>query len=116
MTDQEIQAAVSHFRNLTLEERKEGKHREWFDCTFARWRASSKRPKTWVTKPSLVEMPAKHGLHSYTTFDQYDIMLVGLDPLAILLRGAVLNGQWREVQKAVKSRLDQEAPCTSPTP
>lgn len=105
MTDKEIRAAVSHFRNLTLEERKEGNHREWFDYTFARWRMNAKRPKTWVTRPHIVEIPAKHGLYSYATFNQYDIMLVGPDPLAVQLRGAVLNGQWREVQEAVECRL-----------
>lgn len=102
-TDEEVRAAVSHFRNLTLEERKGRQYRaEWYDYTFARWRCNGK-VQTWVTQPGRVSIPAKHGMSTYGYFDQNDVMLVGPEPLAQGLRKQLLSGHRRRVLDAVAS-------------
>jgi hypothetical protein len=105
MTENEVRAAVGHFQNLTLDERKHKLGGTWYDYTFARWRINARSPKVWVTMPHRVEIPAKHGLYSCNTFTQNDIMLVGPEPIAEALRKEVLHGNYALVCRAVQERF-----------
>ncbi len=106
-TTEEIRAAVGHFRNLTLAERKELRRGEWYDYTFARWRPNG-HVQTWVTRPGEVSIPAKHGLRWCARFDEQDAMLVGPEPIANGLRKQVLMDihQASRVRRAVTARFE----------
>lgn len=106
MTDKEIQAAVSHFHNLTLEERKH-KVWDWYDYTFAKWRLNG-TPKVWVRRPQAVSIPAKHGLRTYAYFDENSVMLIGPEPLAAALRRAVMGSNRQ--RQALVERLARGIP------
>ena len=48
------------------------------DGTPQRWKVNGK-PKTWKTRPNMVKVPVKHGLHDYDYLTEDDLYLVNLE-------------------------------------
>lgn len=81
------------FQELTLEQRKALSPRssEFFDSGFNKWRCYGK-PHVFTRAPERVVVPAKHGMYTYNHFYEHEVMLVGSEVAASVIRNFAKRG------------------------